>query len=95
MDPAGQMVLANRLTDGRVVFLAAHGGWVDDIAAGALAPDASTGTALLEAARRDEGRNVVVEPDLIKVRQVGGRYEPVAWRDVIRAAGPTVRTDLG
>jgi hypothetical protein len=34
------MVLANRLADGRVVFLAADGSWVEDLAGGAMAADA-------------------------------------------------------
>ena len=36
----------------------------------------------------------MVEPYLIAVRQVAGQRQPVAWREAIRAAGPTVRTDL-
>ena len=94
MDPTGQMVLANRLTDGRVVFLAPDGSWAEDIAAGAVATDPDAGQALLAAAKLAESRNVVVEPDLIGIRQSAGQRRPVAWRDVIRAAGPTVRTDL-
>jgi hypothetical protein len=88
------MVLASRLADGRTVFLAAAGTWVPDIAAGALAADAAGGEQLLALARADESRNVVVEPYLIQVREVAGQRRPVEWREVIRAAGPTVRTDL-
>lgn len=95
MDTTGQMVLANRLTDGRVVFLAAGGGWVEDIGGGALvtAPDAAE--QLLAVALVAESRNAVVEPYLIKIRTVAGQRQPVAFREAIRAAGPTVRTDEG
>ena len=90
MTPTGQMVLASRLADGRVVFLAAEGGWVEDIAAGAVATDRATGERLLAAAREDESRNQVVEPYLVDVRDDAGRRQPVEWREVIRATGPTV-----
>lgn len=89
-----QMVLANRLADGRVVFLTAGGGWVEDIASGAVATGPEAAGRLLAAAQLAEARNVVVEPYLIGIRHVAGQREPVAWREAIRAAGPTVRTDL-
>lgn len=89
-----QMVLANRLSDGRVVFLAAGGRWVEDIAGGAVASDPEAAGRLLAEAQLAESRNAVVEPYLIGIRQVAGQREPVAWREAIRAAGPTVRTDL-
>ncbi|MSR09484.1 MAG: DUF2849 domain-containing protein [Gammaproteobacteria bacterium] len=94
MDPTGQMVLANRLADGQVVFLATDGSWVEDIARGALARDAVAAQRLLADAQLAESRNVVVEPYLIDIRDAAGRRQPVAFREAIRAAGPTVRTDL-
>jgi len=94
MDPTGQMVLANRLADGQVVFLAADGGWVEDIARGAVAGDPVAAQRLLADAQLAESRNAVVEPYLIDIRDAGGRRQPVSFREAIRAAGPTVRTDL-
>lgn len=93
MDATGQMVLANRLTDGRVVFLAGDGSWVEDIAAGAVAAGPDAAQRLLAAAQLAESRNVVVEPYLIGITDRQGR-RPVEWREAIRAAGPTVRTDV-
>lgn len=93
MNTTEQMVLANRLTDGRVVFLATGGGWVEDIARGALARDPDAATQLLALAQLAESRNVVVEPYLIGIRMAGGQRQPVAFREAIRAQGPTVRTD--
>jgi hypothetical protein len=89
-----QMVLASRLTDGRAVFLAPDGGWVEDIRRGALAASPGEAEQLLARARTDEAANRVVEPYLIAVRDQDGDRRPVEWREVIRAAGPTVRTDL-
>ena len=93
MDTTAQMVIASRLTDGRAVFLAADGSWVLDIAAGAVAHDADAATQLLAAAQLSEVRNAVVEPYLIDIRETDGQRVPVAWREAIRTAGPTVRTE--
>jgi hypothetical protein len=86
------MVLANRLADGRVVFLAVAG-WAESIADGAVATDPDAAEALLARARADEARNLVVEPALVEVRDTPGGRLPVAFRERIRSAGPTVRTD--
>lgn len=87
------MVLASRLTDGRAVFLAADGDWVTDIAGGAVAGGPEAAEELLAVARLAEARNVVVEAYLVGIRQVGDQRQPVSWRESVRAAGPTVRTD--
>ncbi|MEO7385401.1 MAG: DUF2849 domain-containing protein [Gammaproteobacteria bacterium] len=89
-----QMIVANRLTDGRVVFLGAESAWVEDIATGTVAVDPAGAERLLAVAQRAEASNVVVEPYLIGIHDVAGQRQPVSWREAIRAAGPTVRTDL-
>ncbi len=94
MNAPEQMVLASRLTDGRTVFLTANGRWVEEIAEGALAADEAAAQVLLQAARLAEARNTIVEPYLISVRNAGGQRQPVSFREAIRSAGPTVRTDL-
>jgi hypothetical protein len=88
------MILANRLTDGRVVYLAADGGWVDDIAAGAVTNDAHSAQRLLAVARQAEDQSTVIEPYLIGIRTATGARLPVSFRESIRASGPTIRTDL-
>jgi hypothetical protein len=93
MDTTGQMVLGSRLTDGRVVFLAGTGVWVDDIGQGAVATAPDAAQQLLATAQVAEARNAVVEPYLISIRTVAGHRHPLAFREAIRAAGPTVRTD--
>ena len=94
METTGHMVLANRLTDGLTVFLAADGGWVEDIARGAVADTQDAAQQLLAAAQLAEARNAVVEPYIIGIRTDSGLRVPVSYREAIRAAGPTVRTDL-
>ncbi len=88
------MVIANRLADGQVVFLGAEGDWVEDIAGGTVASDPAAAQRLLADAQLAEARNVVVEPYLIDIRDDAGHRQPVSFREAIRAAGPTVRTDL-
>ena len=87
-----QMLIANRLQDGRVVFLAEDGAWVEAIRAGQVADSESEGERLLTRARRAEAACEVVDPYLIEVRPRDGAPEPVVWREAIRAGGPTVQT---
>lgn len=104
-----QVVIASRLSDGRVVFLSA------DAAADGRAADAGGGSRwalhLEEAtlAETDERaaellalgeiaaseRQEVVEPYLIEVKEEGGQLRPTKYREAIRCLGPTIREDLG
>ena len=85
----GQIVTANRLADGAVVFRTGAGGWstrVDDAAlfgAGAAA-------AALEAGQADARRQVVVGPYLAAAVAGPDGPRPVEFRERIRARGPTV-----
>jgi len=86
------MVIANRLRDGRVVFLDPAGHWVDSIDRGALWEPAASAAAL-ERARQDETDGVVVDPTLIDVEITNQVRRPVAIREAIRAFGPSVGID--
>lgn len=88
------MVIASRLSDGRVVFLAAGEQWVEDLQLGTLATDKNEGEGLLLVGRKAEAANQVVEAYLITVDTIDGRRQPTDWREYIRACGPTIRTDL-
>ena len=90
-----QMIIANRLVDGRVVFLVAGGQWDTAIAAGTVVDDDAEAQKLLEVAKQDQARCVVIDPTLIQVRVDNGQVRPTEIREVIRAFGPTVRTDAG
>lgn len=89
------MIIANRLTDGLVVFYQEGGGWSVDIAAGLIITDETEAIRLLEAAKSDETRCIVVDPNLIDVTIEDGSPRPVAIREAIRAFGPTVRSAEG
>ena len=96
-----QIVIANYLGSGRVVFLAKGSGegsvsWGELIDTAEVATDEDRATALLALAEADVAeRNVVMDPYLIDVEEEGGSLRPTKYREAIRALGPTVRQDLG
>jgi hypothetical protein len=89
-----EVITANRLTDGVVVFRAG-GGWVEDFAEAAVYEDDEAAKAALARAREDEAGNLVVDAYPVVVEMRAGHYAPKALREAIRAAGPTIRLDLG
>ena len=89
-----QMIIANRLRDGAIVFLAANQGWEQAIAAGALIDNDADATQLMAVAKRHEAECQVIDPQLIEVELKDGKPRPTAIREAIRAFGPTIRTDL-
>ena len=89
-----QMIIANRLTDGVVVFLDPREAWDPAIGTGALIDSEAEAERLLGVAKQHEAQCLVVEPALIDVTVADGRPRPTAIREAIRAFGPTVRTDL-
>jgi hypothetical protein len=90
-----QIVTANRLSDGVVLFMDAAGGWTDDFALAAVYPDAVTLAAALTLAAEAVAACLLVDPYGIEVELRNGHYAPKALREAIRASGPTVRRDLG
>lgn len=89
-----QMIIANRLRDGAVVFLAPGESWELAIAAGAVLENPEDATRLFAVAKRHETECQVVDPTLIDVEIKDGTLRPTAMREAVRAFGPTVRTDL-
>jgi uncharacterized protein DUF2849 len=90
-----QVLTANRLHDGEVVYLAADGAWVEDLDAAAILATKSEGEAALVTGLRAEESQQVVHAYLFDVVDAAAPLRPVKKREIIRAAGPTVRTDLG
>ncbi len=90
-----QIVSANRLTDGIVVFLAASDAWVEGIAGARIFDDKASLEAGMATAGRASAENIVVDVAPVEVAQTPRGPEPKHIRDRIRAAGPTVRTDHG
>ena len=92
--PVPQMLTANRLTDGDVLYWKA-GAWVEALKDGEVFGEAAPAEAALAAAQSFVTGNVVVNPYLFDVRADATGIHPVKEREIIRAAGPSVRDDLG
>src|ERR1700749_1198371 len=92
--PVPQMLTANRLKDGDVLYWKA-GIWVEALKDGEVFDEAPPADAALAAAQSFVTGNVVVGPYLFDVRVDARGIHPVKEREIIRAAGPSVRDDLG
>ena len=92
---SSQVITANRLQDGVVVYLDRAGGWSEWIDEARLARSPEEGKKLLALAEQPDQGTRVVGPYLMDVIEDGGRPLPASNREIIRAKGPTVRTDLG
>lgn len=83
-----QIVTANRLTDGRVVFRDRAGRWVEDLpAAEVLEPAAAA--AAVAASAADVAARLIVEPYAVEVVTGPQGIAPKTMREKIRAGGPT------
>ena len=89
------VITANRLTDGVVVFQTAEAAWSEDFNRAAVLADPQATADALVRARRDEASNLVVDAYAVPVEERNGHFAPKALREAIRAAGPTNRRDLG
>jgi len=89
-----QVLTANRLVEGDVVFWGA-GGWQMVIDQAVIVESEEAARLLERAGQGTVEANIVVEPYLIDVTRQSDRIVPVHYRERIRAAGPTVRADLG
>jgi hypothetical protein len=85
-----EMITANRLTDGHVVYLNAEGGWAEDFRKGLVLGDADARKAALERGEAAASANVVVEPYAIELEMRAGHLAPRTLRERIRAEGPTI-----
>lgn len=90
-----QAVTANRLSDGEVVYFSADNCWVEGFTDADIADGAEAADALLARAMPDDFEAHVLEPYLFEVLEADNFYKPASVRETIRAAGPTVRLDLG
>ncbi len=87
-----QIVTANRLTDGAVVYLTARGGWSVSIADGRVALGEFETRDLMDWADRSADRNEVVGPYPMAIDGAASRHRAIGMRETIRAGGPTVET---
>ncbi len=90
-----QIVIANSLADGFVVFLTASNGWSSRVRDAAVAHDDADAEALLRSAKAAAENNVVIDPYLIAVELKGNAPEPTEYREYIRVFGPSVAIPSG
>ena len=83
---------ANRLIDGEVVFWS-HGRWVERFSQAELFDDDAPAEAA--EAKGKSQPTVVVEPYLIEVAAIDDGAAPVAYRERLRALGPTNKPEHG
>ena len=86
---APMVFTANRLRDGRVVWLAAAGAWAETLAEAAVFPpdQAAAGLAL---AQQGERSQQVVGAYGTEVKVRGSIPVPVKFRERLRAQGPSI-----
>ena len=86
-----QVVTANRLRAGDVVYLAANDDWVPDLTRAVVAKDAAALTVLEAVAAKSVAAQQVVGVYAIDVDTRDGTPKPLSVKEHIRAArGPTV-----
>jgi Protein of unknown function (DUF2849) len=91
----GQVMTANRLRDGEVVFLTRSGEWNERIDEAVLALEPQAQKALEARAAEDVKSTLVTGPYLFDAERINGRIRALHMRERVRTLGPTVRRDLG
>ena len=91
----GQVMTANRLGDGEVVFLTRAGVWSEKIDDAVLAQEPQAVAGVEARAGVDENANLITGQYLFEATRIGGLIRANHIRERIRAQGPSVRLDLG
>jgi hypothetical protein len=86
---AHQILTANRLHDGAVVYLAKDNDWTRNIESGLSAEPEGTEN-LLAAGEKAVQAQIIIAPYLIDVEITGSSVRPLRFREQIRAKGPTI-----
>jgi len=91
----GQVMTANRLRDGDVVFLTRNGEWSEVIDDAILAQEPLAIAALETRAVEAVKATLVTGQYLFDAERMNGKIRASHIRERIRTLGPTVRMDLG
>ena len=89
-----KILTANRLSDGKAVWYA-NGAWRETIEGAEIAADKDAEARLEAIGKAAFDVNVVLDVAMADVEVVDGAIRPLRLRERIRAAGPTIRSDLG
>jgi hypothetical protein len=90
-----EIVTANRLIDGAVVYLTAEGGWSERFADAAVAADEAAAKALVATGEAAVAAQLVVGLYCAEVELENGRPVPVDMKERIRARGPSIHPEFG
>ncbi|MGI9308426.1 MAG: DUF2849 domain-containing protein [Gammaproteobacteria bacterium] len=90
-----QIIIANSLRDGRVVFLREDQQWSEQIADACVVTSTEEAERVLAVALQAETANAVIDPYLIDVEDKNGELRPTVYREYIRACGPVVHGHPG
>jgi len=90
-----KILTANRLVDGDVVFLTSDHDWSIDINDACIALDQTHATLLEDMGAQADAAAHVIGCYLVDVIVTNDRIEATHYREIMRAKGPTVRSDLG
>ena len=96
MATAPQVITANRLSDGAVVYFTSGKGWSVSFADGAVWNDQESAEAALNESKESVKARIVVEPYLFDVAITEAGSKPISARERIRADHkPTFEPDQG
>jgi hypothetical protein len=91
-----QMITANRLVDGAVVYFTIGKSWSESFADGAVWTDQESADSALTESKESVKARIVVEPYLFDVAMTDAGPTPASVRERIRADhNPTVAPDQG
>ncbi|MCZ4281918.1 DUF2849 domain-containing protein [Kiloniella laminariae] len=90
-----QIITANRLLDGEVVYFGENAEWIENVSGAMTVEDADGEASLLAAAKTAEASQKIVGAYLMKVKRDASGIHTLSVKEEIRAKGPTVRYDLG
>ena len=91
--PQNKVLTGNRLRDGETVYYTAAGTWSPFVSEAVIETAAEGIDALAKIGAAAQAANIVIDVNVIDVTP-GAGVTPAHIREVIRATGPTVRSDL-
>ncbi|MHA1165161.1 MAG: DUF2849 domain-containing protein [Alphaproteobacteria bacterium] len=89
-----RVLTANFLQDGIVVFLGPGGAWAPSLERALLAHSDDDVARLEALGGRAAEANLIIDPYLIEVEYAGSALSPVAFRERMRARGPSVNLEF-
>lgn len=87
-----QVISANDLLDGDVVYLGAAGGWTRNLQEARIFTDSEVATVMLTDTKSQTG--IVVDPYLVDVYIGDDRAIPIHIRERLRHSGPSILSSL-